>query len=76
MIIDERKKEIRKLTTDQYDLLKKIEKIAKLKPAKTPKTAIKRCAQALAIALQLRSLEVKKHTIASQPIPKYPKGTI
>jgi hypothetical protein len=74
--IAKKKKEMIKIAKLQAKLIIKAAKIATL-PYKRPVTLMRRMCKVLAISMQVRSLDIQKHIIASHPIPKepgFPKG--
>lgn len=62
---------------EQFLYLKKIRAISKLPKGKRLSTTTKRAFKVVNIVMILRSLEMQKHIIMSQPIaPKFKKGGV
>lgn len=76
MTLEQKKKEIAKIIKRQSVLIKKVESIAKLKPAKTISAAISRAAKVVLISVNLQQLEIQKDTISSQPLHQFNEGGV
>ena len=68
--LQEKKDAIKEIESQQMDTLKKIESISKRPTPKRNSTMIKRSTEAMKLWLRIRSLEVNKYIIISQPIFK------
>lgn len=64
--MQEKRKAILEIETQQKELLQKCIKIASLKPAKRFTTSFSRASKVLAYSLQVKSLQIQKINIASQ----------
>lgn len=73
MTREEKIKEIAAITEQQNILHKKFDRIKKLPDSKRSNVVMSRTIKLLDIFSQIRMLEMQKHIIVSQPIPKYPR---
>lgn len=67
--IAQKKKEIEKITKQQVRLVTKTAKIVS-KPSKRMDVNLRRIGKMMAIAMQVRALEMQKQIILSKPIPR------
>lgn len=67
-LIASKKKEISKIETKQRHIMKRI--CLERKPPKSMKAQFNLAVKIVSLAMQFRQLEVQKHIIISQPIPK------
>jgi hypothetical protein len=74
-LIAEKKAEIIKISKEQIRLMMKASKLA-AKVYKTMPAQMRNLGKVMVICFQIRGLEIQKHIIISQPIPKreFPKG--
>jgi hypothetical protein len=74
-LLKERERQLMKLTKQQVRLINKAAKIAG-NPRKTLLGQMRNLGKAMAIAFQVRGIEIQKRIILSQPIPKkdFPPG--
>ena len=76
MTKEEKIKAITELEKEQWKLLKKSLKIAKLKAPKRWQTSIVRAMKIFTLTMQAKQIQAQKKMIASQPTPNFPKGGI
>lgn len=69
---EEKIKAITELEKEQWELLKKSLKIAKLKDPKRWQTSIVRAIKIFNLTMQAKQIQSQKKMIASQPTPKFP----
>lgn len=68
--ITKKRKEIEKIAKQQARLIKKAAAIPPLTQSKRMDVNIRRLGKFMAIAMQIRALEMQKQMIVAQPIPK------
>lgn len=76
MTKDQKIKEIKKLTRQQLSLMKKSIKIAGKPTPKRWQTSFDRACKIVAIAFQIRSLELQKSLVISTPTNKFKFGAV
>lgn len=75
MTIKDKAKALNKIDRQIIRLMKRALTMAGKPPSKTFKGALKMCGKVIAIAIQIRQLEMQKRIIVSQmPIPKFRSG--
>lgn len=72
--LKKKNKELNTIVNQQARLVAKGMKLAK-KEYKTDAAKLRRLAKVIAIGAQIKGLQLKYQLIASQPFPKFPKGS-
>ena len=68
--LEEKRKAVKDLSIEQMVLIKKAIRICKYPTPKRPFTLLKRCGKVMVIASYIKSLQLQKQIIVSQPIRK------